>query len=187
MVVRFRSSLLVVWRTRSPKVVLERWTRELNLRNSKADQVTLQRRIERYLDQGYGEALLKDRRIAQVVENDLLSLDGNSLRLLAWVVMPNHIHFLATRFEGARLSGIMQSFKSLTSHKANKLLSRRGQFWMADYFDRYIRNADHFVKTIQYIQSNPVKAGLCARPEEWLFSSARRRIDAGEGARAPSK
>ena len=57
---------------------------------------------------------------------------------------------------------------------------------MPDYFDRYIRNADHFVKTIQYIENNPVKARLCKRPEDWPFSSARRRIAAGDGARVPS-
>ena len=84
----------------------------------------------------------------------------------------HHIHFLATRFESATLAAIMQSFKSLTSHKANKLLKRNGRFWMADYFDRYIRNAEHFAKTIQYIENNPVKARLCAHPEDWPFSSA---------------
>jgi len=167
-----------------PRPVLERLKRELNLENSKADQITLQRRIEKYLDQGYGEALLKGR-VAQLVENDLLSFDGRSFRLIAWVVMPNHIHFLTTRFEGVTLSAIMQSFKSLTAHKVNNVLLRGGRLWMPDYFDRYIRNADHFVKTIRYIESNPVKARLCKRAEDWPFGSARRRIDAGEGARAP--
>jgi REP element-mobilizing transposase RayT len=66
----------------------------------------------------------------------------------------------------------MQSFKSLTSHKANKLLRRKGQFWMPDYFDRYIRNAEHFKKTVRYIENNPVKAGLCKHPQDWPFSSA---------------
>jgi REP element-mobilizing transposase RayT len=138
------------------------------------------------LDQGYGETCLGNRRIASFVEDDLLSFDGASFHLSAWVVMPNHVHFLATRLEGATFSRIMQSFKSLTSHKANRLLSRKGPFWMADYFDRYIRNGDHFVKTIQYIEMNPVKAKLCKRPEDWPFSSARWRSGAGEGARVPS-
>jgi len=159
-----------------PNAVLMKWKRELKLATAKADQITLQRRIERYLDQGYGNAWLKHQPIARRVENDLASFDGTSLRLWAWVVMPNHIHFLATRFETATLSGIIQSFKSLTSHKANKLLSRSGRFWMADYFDRYVRNNEHFEKTVQYIENNPVKAGLCRKPEDWPFSSARFRV-----------
>ena len=159
-----------------PNGVLQKWIRELDLAHSSPDQITLQKRVQKYLDQGYGEAFLRNSRIAQLIEDDLLSFDGKSCRLSAWVVMPNHIHFLATRFEDASLSQIMQSFKSLTSHKANKVLSRRGRFWMADYFDRYIRNFEHFGKTIRYIENNPVKAHLCKRPEDWPFSSARFRV-----------
>jgi REP element-mobilizing transposase RayT len=61
--------------------------------------------------------------------------------------MPNHVHLLATRLETYTLAEIMQSLKSITSHKANRLLKRNGQFWMLDYFDRYIRNAKHFANT----------------------------------------
>jgi REP element-mobilizing transposase RayT len=157
-----------------PKTVLQRWLRELDLANSKADQITLQRRVEKYSDQGYGEAFLKNPLIAEIVQTDLLDMDGRVWRLFAWVVMPNHIHFLATRFD-VTLSGIMQSLKSLTSHKANKILNRKGSFWMTEYFDRYIRNPEHFARTVRYIEENPVKAGLCKRPEDWPFSSARLR------------
>jgi hypothetical protein len=108
-----------------PEAVLKNWVRELNLETSQADQITLQKRIELYLDQGYGAAFMKDHRIAQLVESDLLSMDGESYRLSAWVIMPNHIHFLATRFESTKIPEIMQSFKSLTSHKANRMLGRR--------------------------------------------------------------
>jgi len=155
-----------------PKTVLQRWTRELDLLESRKDQITLQRRIEKYLDQGYGAAFLKIHRVAEMVQDVLLGYDGERYRLSAWVVMPNHIHFLATRFEQQTLTGIMQSLKSLTSHKANKTLRRGGQFWMGDYFDRYIRNGEHFAKTVRYIENNPVKAGLCKRPQDWPFSSA---------------
>ena len=155
-----------------PGSVLQRWKRELNVSNPRADQILLQRRIEKYLDHGYGQAFMKDHRVATMIQDVLLGSDNESYRLSAWVVMPNHIHMLATRFEGYTLADIMQSFKSLTSHKANKLLNRRGRFWMLDYFDRYIRNAEHFAKTVQYIENNPVKARLCKRPEDWPFSSA---------------
>jgi hypothetical protein len=43
---------------------------------------------------------------------------------------------------------------------------------MLDYFDRYIRNAKHYKKTIENIENNPVKARLCVRPEDYRFSSA---------------
>lgn len=156
-----------------PDGVLQRWARELDLVNSKTDQIILQRRIEKYLDQGYGEAFMRIHDVASMVQNELLFYDGQRYRLSSWVVMPNHIHFLMTRFEAIVLADVMQSFKSLTAHKANKILRRKGQFWMEDYFDRYIRNANHFVKTVRYIESNPVKAWLCKEPQDWPFSSAR--------------
>jgi REP element-mobilizing transposase RayT len=52
------------------------------------------------------------------------------------------------------------------------MLYRTGQFWLEDYFDRYIRNQEHFEKTTQYIENNPVKARLAAEPGEWPYSSA---------------
>ena len=115
---------------------------------------------------------MKERRVATMIQNVLLGSDGESYRLSAWVIMPNHIHTLATRSEAYTLAGIMQSLKSITSHKANRILRRQGQFWMPDYFDRYIRNAKHFAATVKYIENNPVKARLCKRPEDWPFSSA---------------
>jgi len=155
-----------------PASVLARWQRELDVLNSKTDRILLQRRIEKYLDQGYGQAFLKQPRIASMIQNVLLGSDGESYRLSAWVVMPNHIHLLITRFENYTLAEIMQSLKSITSHKANRILKRGGPFWMPDYFDRYIRNAKHFASAIRYIEDNPVKARLCSRPEDWPFSSA---------------
>jgi REP element-mobilizing transposase RayT len=155
-----------------PRKVIEGWKRELDARNSTQDKALLQRRIERYADQGYGEAFFKDDRLAEMVQETLLKDDGKKYRLSAWVVMPNHVHLLLARVDECTLSDIMQSFKSITSHKANKTLGRNGQFWMLEYFDRYSRNATHYKKTVEYIENNPVKARLCARPEEYRFSSA---------------
>jgi REP element-mobilizing transposase RayT len=155
-----------------PDSVLERWMRELDVVSSQRDRITLQMRIEKYLDQGYGEAFMKIHRVADMVQNRLLYYDAKRYRLSSWVVMPNHIHFLMTRFDAIELADLMQSFKSLTSHRANNILRRKGQFWMLDYFDRYIRSAEHFAKTVRYIENNPVKARLCKQPQDWRFSSA---------------
>ena len=52
------------------------------------------------------------------------------------------------------LSKIIHSWKSYTALKANQILNRKGKFWMADYYDRYIRNEQHFFSVIRYIQNN---------------------------------
>jgi len=106
------------------------------------------------------------------MQNALLFHDQMKYKLAAWVVMPNHAHILCIPSAGNSLAGIMHSIKSFTSNKANKMLNRSGRFWQKEYFDRYIRNARQFANTVAYIESNPVKANLCQRPEDWPFSSA---------------
>lgn len=86
--------------------------------------------------------------------------------------MPNHVHLLCTPLSGHLLAEIMHSIKSFTSSEANKMLGRKGRFWQKEYFDRYIRNARQFVRTVTYIENNPVKANLCDRAEDWAFGSA---------------
>ncbi len=124
------------------------------------------------LDQGYGACHLADDRIAALVQNALLHFDGERYRLSAWVLMPNHVHLLAAPLAGHSLSNMMHSIKSYTAQQANKILQRNGRFWFEDYFDRYIRNAKHFENAIGYVESNPVRAGLCNSPGEWRFGSA---------------
>jgi REP element-mobilizing transposase RayT len=107
-----------------------------------------------------------------MAQKSLLHFDGERYWLSAWVVMPNHLHMLLMPNAQWSLSEIMKSFKSYTSHEANKILRQHGQFWMEDYFDRYVRDEKHFVSAIAYIENNPVKARLCKKPEDWPFSSA---------------
>ena len=155
-----------------PQKVIKRWKQELGLLKYEQDKVLLQRRIEKYLDHGYGECLLNNTRVAKMLQEALLKFDGKRYRLFAWVVMPNHLHLLLTRLQNYELKDILHSLKSYTAHEANKMLHRTGQFWMEDYFDRYMRNQEHFDRTVKYIENNPVKASLCREPSDWPFSSA---------------
>lgn len=154
-----------------PKEVIERWRDMID--RGKLDELGYQRKIERFLDQGYGEQYLAITEIALMIESSLRQFDGVTYRLIAWVIMPNHAHLLLVPLDGAKLSAIMQRLKSYTSHEANRMLGRRGHFWNKEYFDRYIRDGEHFSKTLRYIEMNPVKAGLCETPEDWPFGSAR--------------
>jgi len=133
------------------------------------------RRIHDALDRGYGSCFLRDDGLAEVVENALLSFDGDRYTLHAWCVMPNHVHTLFTPHGGFRMSKIVHSWKSFTAHECNKLLGRTGKFWEREPFDRYIRNQRHFCTAMAYVENNPVKAGLCKYPEDWRWSSARLR------------
>ena len=83
-----------------PQAVLDKWRIELQKETGIDIDAALRRRIEAYLDQGYGKCYLKDERVATMVQNSLLFHDRQRYRLSAWVVMPNHVHFLATPCAG---------------------------------------------------------------------------------------
>jgi REP element-mobilizing transposase RayT len=129
---------------------------------------------EKMLDLGYGNCYLNNRNIAQLVEDAFLYFDSQRYHLLAWVIMPNHAHVLVQPLPNFQIGKIVHSWKSYTSHMANKILGKKGIFWQEDFYDRYIRNFTHYRNAIIYIIYNPVKAGLTEKPEDWLFSSAHR-------------
>jgi hypothetical protein len=111
-----------------PEKVIERWQEDLRHLEDKAQKIILGKRIEKYLDQGYGNCYLRNPAIASLVQDSLLKFDGVRYQLFSWAVMPNHSHSLFTRFEAWELEEILQAHKSYTAHEANKLLTRKGRF-----------------------------------------------------------
>jgi len=142
------------------------------------DNLEKQRKLEEYLDRGLGACHLRDSRIARIVQENMWHYDGTLYRLLAWVIMPNHVHALIEVWHRP-LGEIMKSWKSYTCREANRLLGCDSTFWQEDYFDRYIRDEDHFRRVVRYIENNPVKAGLVRMAAEWPWSSAHYRNQAG--------
>jgi putative transposase len=95
--------------------------------------------------------------------------------LHAFVVMANHVHVLLTpRTEVRRL---MKSLKGVTARAANEILQRTGEpFWQDESFDHWVRSEAEFMEIREYIEHNPVTAGLVERPEDWPWSSASRNL-----------
>src|SRR5262245_41409677 len=91
-----------------PTPVIDRWRQELKTLEKLDQQIILGRRIEKYLDQGYGECFLRDNRIAKIVQDSLLKFDSVRYNLFSWVVMPNHSHSLMTRFADWKLEQLMR-------------------------------------------------------------------------------
>jgi len=159
-----------------PDSRVQAWKSELawaeNLPAMDPRDIELRKRIARYEDAGHGNCWLRDDRIASLVENALLHFDGERYRLIAWCVMPNHVHGLIETRENRPLASIIHSWKSFTAHSANQILDRSGDFWFREYFDRFVRDERHFRSAVAYIEENPVKAGLARLREEWRWSSA---------------
>jgi REP element-mobilizing transposase RayT len=159
-----------------PKEVLAKLSKELELlrsRNTDAELITYQRfkRIESLLDAGYGSCTLTTNGVGQVVIDALNKLIADGHQILRWVIMPNHIHVLIKVCGDISLHSLVRFFKGRTGKLANKILGSTGRFWFPEFFDRYIRDAEHLSRVIRYIDQNPVRAGLVKAAEDWPFGS----------------
>lgn len=98
------------------------------------------------------------------------------MTVYGYVVMPEHVHLLASEPAHGMLGRVMQLLKMSVSLEARRRGYRSSggmPFWQTRYFDHNVRNHDGFVTQLRYIHRNPVKRGLCGSPDEWLWSSFR--------------
>jgi REP element-mobilizing transposase RayT len=118
-----------------------------------------------------GPLYLRMPEIAELVAEQIQSGAVSDYDLHEWVIMPNHVHMLITpRIDVPML---LRTLKGRTAKAANDSLNRRGQsFWQHETYDRLVRHDSEFQKIATYIRQNPVKAMLCANPEDFQWSSA---------------
>jgi REP element-mobilizing transposase RayT len=156
--------------------VIAQWKLELKWREGMSTRhprnVALRVKIDKYEDAGHGVCWLREERIAALVQQTIMFHDAERYRLIAWCIMPNHVHAVIETLEGWLLDDILHSWKSYSAHEANKILRRSGRFWFPEYFDRFIRDPVHLCRAIEYCENNPVKAGLVVAKEKWRWSSA---------------
>ena len=127
-------------------------------------------RIEAVLDEGMGEAWMKNPEIAKIISDSLQHFAGERYDLGAWCVMPNHVHAIILPREGHSLPDILRSIKRHSALEANRQLDREGEFWQKESYDHLIRDGEDYQNQRDYILENPKSGGL----EDWKF--------VGEGA-----
>jgi REP element-mobilizing transposase RayT len=81
---------------------------------------------------------------------------------LAWVVMPDHLHWLV-RLETLSLSALMRNVKGRSARRLNQHLDLTGPFWQAGFHDRALREEEDLRLMARYIVANPIRAGLVER------------------------
>jgi REP element-mobilizing transposase RayT len=126
-------------------------------------------KLEEYFDSGSGACSLRDPHISELMAAALRFWEGKRYRLVAWCVMPNHVHVVCRLLPGQELSKVLQGWKSFTSRKANAILGQSGAFWQREYYDRLIRDEDELERAIRYVVSNPKRAGL--KEWKWVWSA----------------
>lgn len=169
----FVQSIMIRLGDALPTNLLLKWRCELAHLPAGTREIELRSRIEDHLDAGHGACLLLRPEIGRLVEDALLLFDGSRYRLLAWCVMPNHVHVVVEILPGWEVGPLAHAWKSDTGNEANKLLGRRGGFWQGDHSDRAVSDGFHLESALRYVEDNPVKAGLVPTPGAWPFSSAR--------------
>ena len=130
-------------------------------------------KVDAYLNAGHGDCWLGEPEIAKLTADALRFFAGHRYVLHAWVVMPNHVHVVVHPTPPHTLSSILKSWKGYTALQANRLLNRRGtSFWQDESYDHCCRDDEDRARCCAYTCMNPLNARLCARPQDWPWSSA---------------
>jgi len=93
--------------------------------------------------------------------------------VVAYVVMPEHVHLIVHQRGGQGISDLMAALKRESAHRINLLLHRKGSVWRKEFYDHMLRTWEHADELVRYIHDNPVRRGLVQAAQDWAFSSWR--------------
>ena len=87
-----------------------------------------------------------------------------------YILMPDHVHFFARAQRDAdRMRAWVRMWKSVSARKLMPHLHVSAPFWQEEYFDRYLRSGESYKEKWEYVQANPVRAGLVSHASEWPY------------------
>jgi putative transposase len=89
--------------------------------------------------------------------------------LLAWVLMPDHAHWLLQLGACDSLVTVVARLKSASARYTNRSLRTQGSLWSRAFHDHALRRDEDVVATARYIIANPVRAGLVERMGDYPF------------------
>ncbi|MDH0135632.1 MULTISPECIES: REP-associated tyrosine transposase [Pseudomonas] len=111
--------------------------------------------------------LFKDFLFARTVIQQLrLSEERKACRSLAWVLMPDHLHWLLD-LGPSSLGRLMCEFKSRSSCALYKVGAERRHIWQTSFHDRALRREEDVRAVARYIIANPIRAGLVRRAGDY--------------------
>ena len=109
------------------------------------------------------EPIFADFNLARLLVAELRTAHDDALvESLAWVVMPDHLHWLVALKHGS-VSELMRRVKGRSAKRINRERGRSGRVWQDGFHDRALRRKDDVVPAARYIVVNPLRAGLVNR------------------------
>ncbi len=116
------------------------------------------------------ESFFADPRAARAAchcfENPVLLRDA---RMLAWVLMPDHAHWLIELGETRALQGIVGTLKTFSARNVNLAIERCGSIWAPAFHDHALRDEDDIPAAARYIVANPLRAALVERIGDYPY------------------
>lgn len=175
---------------RNAKMNILREENSINLKeNLDIAQKQYFQKVDAVLDSvEFGEKYLSNPQAALIVANKIHQYNGQYYSLLAFCIMPNHVHLLfdlylqsekiptqeeVTDKNYKQIYDIMQLIKGGSAYQVNKVLGRLGRFWQVESYDRYVRNIRELQNIVMYIANNPKKAGLVNHWRDFSFTYIR--------------
>jgi len=86
--------------------------------------------------------------------------ESGAVNSLAWVVMPDHVHWLFQLGDMLSLSSAVKQLKGRSAYRVNGYLNRRGSLWQKAFYDHAVRKEEDIRQIARYIVANPLRAGL---------------------------
>ena len=109
------------------------------------------------------QPVFADWRLGRLLVNQLRCADeSTSITSMAWVVMPDHLHWLFELNNGT-LAELMCRLKSRSSRSINRVRGVQDRVWQRGYHDRALRRDEDIKGAARYIVMNPLRAGLARR------------------------
>ncbi|MBI2190870.1 MAG: transposase [Planctomycetes bacterium] len=146
------------------------WRKQLRLCDTslkKEFEKIFSTRMNRILDAGYGECLLRNPSISEIVAGAFHHCDGEHYDLGDFVIMPNHVHVLVQPRVDNSIREQCRAWKNFTAFKINRILGRRGTLWQTESYDHIVRDEEEFIHYRRYIAENPIRANL--RSDEFRY------------------
>ena len=113
-------------------------------------------------------------------EKDLMNKEEPLVNIIAYCLMPTHIHLALQEVQPNGISNYMRKLLNSYTRYFNEKYRRKGPLWQGRFKKVEVGSDEQLLHLTRYIHLNPTSAGLVEKPEDWEYSSYREYIGKGK-------